>query len=632
VGNKATVIALVLALVLAAIGLAQPVPTQAPPNWNHIGNSAIQLGLVDVATGPVARVWYSADGAVLRILTLSGKTFETNDFETWLSSSLDTPVPPVPVTQATNSPEGGAQFRVGSGPSRLYAFGTFVYRSDDAGAHWFNLTLSHARSLIGGPLLDLAVSPGNPDEIVVAGANGVFRTVDGGLSWSGLNEGLPNLPPARILALPSGSHGLQADLGDAVAAEWQPGERQAWRPNDNPQARQDHDLRGALSSLWGVTVTAVALSGDYIYAGNSEGDIRVSQDQGRTWQDFLVTAGGPVTAFWVNPLDPRTALATLGSSPHAPEIVPAHVIGTISAGRSWESVSGGLADAAVSGITADLPGNAVYAATARGVFLGRINLTTMSSASWIPITGLPPGSAADVKLDAGANKLWVALEGLGVYEGLPPHRIGDPHVVSSADYSTHVAAPGTLLSVPGARVRSATAGGQNVPVLDANDTESQIQVPFNVTGSTLTLTLLTGDGIQFSSSLPMGLAAPAICVNQDGSPILLDADNVMIDAARPTHPRDRIHILATGLGAVQPELLAGTPAPLSNPPQVLTAVNAWLDGQPVQVIGKAVLAPSLIGFYLVEIEIPTIVNYGPGELYIEANGQQSNHVRVDIDP
>jgi hypothetical protein len=52
----------------------------------------------------------------------------------------------------------------------------------------------------------------------------------------------------------------------------------------------------------------------------------------------------------------------------------------------------------------------------------------------------------------------------------------------------------------------------------------------------------------------------------------------------------------------------------------------------VQVIGKAVLAPSLIGFYLVEIEIPTIVNYGPGELYIEANGQQSNHVRVDIDP
>jgi hypothetical protein len=53
---------------------------------------------------------------------------------------------------------------------------------------------------------------------------------------------------------------------------------------------------------------------------------------------------------------------------------------------------------------------------------------------------------------------------------------------------------------------------------------------------------------------------------------------------------------------------------------------------PVQVIGKAVLAPGLVGFYLVEIEVPSIVNFGPADLYIETDGQQSNHVRVYIDP
>ncbi len=74
------------------------------------------------------------------------------------------------------------------------------------------------------------------------------------------------------------------------------------------------------------------------------------------------------------------------------------------------------------------------------------------------------------------------------------------------------------------------------------------------------------------------------------------------------------------------------PAPLNNPPQAVADVTAWLDGAPVQVLGKAVLAPGLIGFYLVEIEVPSIVNFGAAELYIEADGQQSNVVRVYIEP
>ena len=42
-------------------------------------------------------------------------------------------------------------------------------------------------------------------------------------------------------------------------------------------------------------------------------------------------------------------------------------------------------------------------------------------------------------------------------------------------------------------------------------------------------------------------------------------------------------------------------------------MTALLDRQPVEVT-KAVLAP-YIGYYLIEIEVPKIVNYGPAELY-----------------
>ena len=59
--------------------------------------------------------------------------------------------------------------------------------------------------------------------------------------------------------------------------------------------------------------------------------------------------------------------------------------------------------------------------------------------------------------------------------------------------------------------------------------------------------------------------------------------------------------------------------------------NAYLDRAPVEVT-RAVLAPGYIGFYLVEIAVPKLVNYGPAELYIDVDGASSNRVRVYIEP
>src|SRR5262249_847851 len=139
-------------------------------------------------------------------------------------------------------------------------------------------------------------------------------------------------------------------------------------------------------------------------------------------------------------------------------------------------------------------GNAVYVATDRGVFLSRIKLDSMTPASWTQIAGLPDASAMDVRLDPDNIQLWVAEQGNGVFETLAPHRIGDSKVVSSADLASRLAAPGTLFSVMGAKVRAATAGALTAPVLNVNDSESQIQIPFNVPGSTVALTIEDGTG------------------------------------------------------------------------------------------------------------------------------------------
>ncbi len=88
--------------------------------------------------------------------------------------------------------------------------------------------------MLGTGLTDLAVSPRNPDELVAASATGVWRSVDAGLSWTGLNQFLPNLTINRIYELPSGWRGVRASVSspEALEIEWAPGEKTAWQVSD----------------------------------------------------------------------------------------------------------------------------------------------------------------------------------------------------------------------------------------------------------------------------------------------------------------------------------------------------------------------------------------------------------------
>jgi uncharacterized protein (TIGR03437 family) len=45
-----------------------------------------------------------------------------------------------------------------------------------------------------------------------------------------------------------------------------------------------------------------------------------------------------------------------------------------------------------------------------------------------------------------------------------------------------------------------------------------------------------------------------------------------------------------------------------------------------------VLAPGYTGVYLVEIEVPVLLQYGMSELSLQVNGQESNRVRVYSEP
>lgn len=620
----------VLALFLATLSAAYAQTTDLALEWRRIGNAAMDLALPSFATGQVSRVWYSDDGNALYAQLKNGQVWETDDFETWKRSGVS--IAPTRISAVTSPlPEANAKVVQASTPSRRhYAVGRFVYRSDTFGQNWTNVTAFRGQSILGEGLTDLTISPRDGDEVTVSSHFGVWRSMDGGATWSGLNQGLPNLPAKRILDVPNGVRSARLEIpgnNGNLEVEWMPGERAAWRMADASRA-EESQAKAAFSQQLGFAASAFARVGNAVYVGSRDGRIFTSLDNGSAWQPFALRVQNPISALFLNSNDPRLAIATVAASKEG-----ARVLRTVNGGQTWDDISTNLPQTSVNGVTADIASNSIYVATTAGVFQSNTDLMNLTvPANWQRISdGLSASPALDVKLDDSGNQLFVLQEGTGVFAAMAPHRLRQLSVVNSADFSQRPAAPGSLLSILGSRLERVRSGDLNVPVLGASDLETQVQVPFEAKGSTLSLQLESGTS-QRSIGVPLAAVSPAIFLDRDGSALLLDADNgVALDAANPAKSGARIQILATGLGAVNPAWPTGVPAPAQNVPSVVAPVTVLLDREPVEVL-RATLAPTYVGFYLVEIQLPKLVNAGPAELTIQAGDKTSNRVRLYLVP
>ena len=622
----------VLRLAVAAGLLAHGLPAQAPAaapgrlDWRRVGTLTLAEGLPSPsAGGPVERVAFLADGTLVAGLP-GGRFWRTADGAAW--SAVETAPPPEPAAGAARLPEPGAMVRESRrGPALVYAGGEQVWRSEDGGRTWRNLTQLRQGSLLGAPVSDLTVDPENPDRVAVAAATGVWISLDGGLSWQGWNENLPAFRAARIVAAPARGRGLQVALAGVAGsriAEWAPGFRLGWLRIAGLD--KEELLRGAYGRVLGAKLSAAAEGGGAQYGGSEDGRLWASLDGGENWRPAPNSnALSEVRRIVTDPQDGRFAVAALAGS----EGKGTRVLRTLDGGASWDDLTADLPEGRVNGLAFDRPTGALYAATERGVFLSYQGLRAPEPAArWQALAGLPEAAATDVQLDEPGVRVLASVEGFGVFESPAPHRARQPLLLHAADYGQRPAAPGALLTIAGSGAEMVTANSLPGVVLSATPVEAQIQLPFDVAGDSVRITAQRAGAAALSFGLPLRPVAPAILVDGDGFPVVIDADTgLQVDALNPVRPGARLQVLATGLGRVRPEWPAGMPAPADRPPAVVAAVRVLVDGLPTPV-ARSVLAPGYVGFYLVEFDAPQFLNAGIAELTVEAAGQLSNPVRV----
>jgi photosystem II stability/assembly factor-like uncharacterized protein len=163
-----------------------------------------------------------------------------------------------------------------SNPEVMYAGVSHIYRSDNGGVSW-SRTNNNAE-LDGNPTLSLAASWYNSD-VVYAGTAptytraGLFRTINGGESWTNITGDLPDRYPVDIAVDPLNHNNVYVVFSGF-------GTSHVFKSSDGGDTW--HDIGGSLPD---VPTSAVAVDpwySDHIYVGNDLG-VYVSMNRGGSW-------------------------------------------------------------------------------------------------------------------------------------------------------------------------------------------------------------------------------------------------------------------------------------------------------------------------------------------------------------
>jgi uncharacterized protein (TIGR03437 family) len=284
-----------------------------------------------------------------------------------------------------------------------------------------------------------------------------------------------------------------------------------------------------------------------------------------------------------------------------------------------------------------------------GIYMGTWRPLSQAAQVTVIIRAMqPPLLPADVTMRASV----VAGGGLPV--------IFPGGVVDGASFAPGVPlAPGGIISVFGASLATATTaatrlpldtvlgnaslniGGRDAPLFYSSNGQINAQLPFDLEPNSRPSVLLktrrqgaTQDTYAVPETITVATVQPTIfTTNQQGTGqgAILDKNNKLVDASAPAQAGDAVQVFCTGLGATQPAVASGAPAPATPPlAQVTVPVTATVGGKPAAV-QFAGLAPNFVGLYQVNVQIPEGVAAGSAvPLVLYQNGIASNTVTLAL--
>ncbi len=360
--------------------------------WEHLDNGLNRIAARSVAVGPDTGIRYLA--AFPGFFRDAGNGWED------ISASFPT--------------EGGIDAIAAPGADEdammaLLGFdGGSLYRT--AGEGWE----SAGQGLASGPINDVAIDPAQPQERWVAQQADVYRSANGGDSWTKRSDGLP-VGCCQVLQVEPDprANGVAYAVTKRGGLFKTANDGGSWSLVD---PGLDFDL---------LTVGIDPHHPDRIYAGGVNGNVYRSEDGGASW-----TAGGSLGA----PVETLLADPRAGADILYGAAFGTGVFRSTDRGATWTPLAAGLEYGGVVEISADLDGSALtlYAATSgAGVFARTVSLGTLNAPVDFSSSPSQPQDGEEVHLDAigvpaGAQVSWDFGDGTTANGPNPRHVFPGP--------------------------------------------------------------------------------------------------------------------------------------------------------------------------------------------------------------
>jgi uncharacterized protein (TIGR03437 family) len=246
------------------------------------------------------------------------------------------------------------------------------------------------------------------------------------------------------------------------------------------------------------------------------------------------------------------------------------------------------------------------------------------------VTATSPGYETTVAAVASTNGAAVNNATFAAGYAMSPGAIGaffGPSLTPTTSSASAVPLP-TILGAVTAKVN-----GTLVPLFYASPGQLNFQVPFEAAGSYTNLAVTSSTGQTLTVPLLLNAASPGIFTtlsNGSGPAAALHGvSGLPITPTSPAQQGEVISLFTTGLGAVYPTVSSGTAAPAAPLSLVTSAVTATIGGQSAAV-SFAGLAPTFVGLYQVNVQIPSGTTGASVPIVISVSGFSSNTATLPI--
>lgn len=224
------------------------------------------------------------------------------------------------------------------------------------------------------------MSPHNPD-VIYFGANVLFRTADGGDTWSIISPDLTTDNPAEMKS-----------SGGPVTP-------------DNSNAESHCTI---------FAISEDARDPDVLWAGTDDGNVQITRDGGKSWTNVAKNIPGLPPDSWVSAIHasrsaPGRAFVSLDR--HQLDDFAPYAYVTDDYGKRWRNISNGLTGYVHLVREDPRQPNLLYAGTELGIFA-----SFDRGATWTDLRlGLPHIPVYDIKIQPRDNDLIIGTHGRGIY-------------------------------------------------------------------------------------------------------------------------------------------------------------------------------------------------------------------------